>query len=304
MTALRESDLNGASHYQFIDPLLGLKGASVSPPDFVSLQNKISFFIGSEVKKGNLITASVVVRDINRPASIYINDKEKYSPASLLKVPIMIAYFKMAETDPSILKKQIFYSGQMDQNRKETIKSNVKLEQGMWYSVGELIERMIKYSDNNATTLLTQNLNTSDYQSFLNNLFNDLGIHEISITDDFLTIRDYNLFFRVLYNATYLTRSMSEKALNILSQTDFKNGISSGVDKGITISQKFGEFSLASPAGDIQVRELHNCGIIYYPQHPYMLCVMTKGNNFSNLEHVISNISTMVFNHMKDYYSN
>ncbi len=304
ISALRESDINKQDHYQFIDPLLGLQGTTTPPDDFVSLQKNIQSFINTQIQKGNLETASVIARDIDRPASIDINPLEKYSPASLLKVPIMIVYFKMAETDPSILDKQILYTGGSNADKKEVIQSPIQLVPGTSYTVEELIEHMIKYSDNNAATLLTQNLNTPTGESFVSNLFSDLGIHQISITDDFLTIRDYNLFFRVLYNATYLCRNMSEKALKLLSQTDFQNGIRQGVPSTMAVSQKFGEFSLALPTGEIEKRELHNCGIIYYPSHPYMLCVMTKGQDFTKLESVIETISKMVFSHVQDYYSN
>ena len=39
------------------------------------------------------------------------------------------------------------------------------------------------------------------------------------------------------------------------------------------------------------MNELHDCGIIYYPNHPYFLCVMTKGADFPVLAGVIREVS-------------
>jgi hypothetical protein len=43
-----------------------------------------------------------------------------------------------------------------------------------------------------------------------------------------------------LFNASYLNRENSEKVLNLLTKTDFKDGLVAGVnDKNIAISHKF-----------------------------------------------------------------
>lgn len=42
-------------------------------------------------------------------------------------------------------------------------------------------------------------------------------------------------------------------------------------------------------------KELHDCGIIYYPERPYLLCVMTEGNDLNELAGVIQNISKTVY---------
>lgn len=55
-------------------------------------------------------------------------------------------------------------------------------------------------------------------------------------------------------------------------------------------AQKFGE-----RVNSLQEIELHDCGIIYYPKNPYLLCVMTKGNNLDNLKSAIKNIYSIVY---------
>jgi hypothetical protein len=40
---------------------------------------------------------------------------------------------------------------------------------------------------------------------------------------------------------------------------------------------------------------MHDCGIVYYPERPYFLCVMTKGYEFKRLAAVIRVMSRAVY---------
>ncbi|MEI6842941.1 MAG: serine hydrolase [bacterium] len=301
---LRESSLN-KTNYKFVDPLLGLTiPDNFSSKQYVALQQSINSFVHDEVQKNNLETASVYFRDEKTAAGFSINSSEKYSPASLLKVPIMTVYYKLAEENPAILNQEIVYNENTDLNAQENILSPIQLQKGQKYSIGELIEHMIKYSDNNAATLLVQHLNNLSSYDYQGQFFKSLGINEIDIGKDFITINAYSLFFRILYNATYLDPRMSEKALALLSQTDFTKGLSGGIPNNITIAQKFGEFTAKTTDGSVIKRELHNCGLVYYPNHPYLICVMTKGKDFSSLENVISTISGKIFQYTEQMYGN
>ena len=42
-------------------------------------------------------------------------------------------------------------------------------------------------------------------------------------------------------------------------------------------------------------RQLHDCGIIYHPLKPYLLCVMTRGEKIADLENAIRDISKWIF---------
>ncbi len=300
---LRESKF-GDDQYQFIDPLLGIdRPDSLTSTQYVDLKNSINSLLDYAMRNNNLKIASIYIRDESTGRGFTINPDEKYSMASLIKVPIMISYYKLAENDPSILTKQIEYTGENDLNSDRSISSTIQLEKGKIYTVEQLIEYMIKYSDNNAYDLLVNNLNITDTYKYTDQLFKDLGIGEISFDKDYINIDAYSLFFRVLYNATYLDRDMSEKALKLLTETDFTEGIESGVPNNIVIAQKFGESKVSSTDGSLVGRELHNCGIIYYPEHPYLLCVMTKGDNLTQLENLITSISRTVFNYTEKSYS-
>jgi hypothetical protein len=66
----------------------------------------------------------------------------------------------------------------------------------------------------------------------------------------------------------------------------------------LVIANKFGIRS----ENDDKDQQLHDCGIIYYPNHPYLLCVMTKGNDVNEMEKVIQDISKSVFDEINTRY--
>ena len=112
-------------------------------------------------------------------------------------------------------------------------------------------------------------------------------------TNDFqqsISVRGFSSLFRLLFNSSYLSSEYSNEVLNILSQSTFDKGLEAGLPKGIKVTNKFGERDL--PDG---TAELHDCGIIYYPKNPYLLCVMTSGKDDDKLASIISQISKMVY---------
>lgn len=102
---------------------------------------------------------------------------------------------------------------------------------------------------------------------------------------DYMSPKDLSTVFRSLYNSSLYEWQLSEQALKLMSQTTFKQGIVAGVPEGTAVSHKFGE----------NTDELHDCGIVYYPEHPYLICVMTRGGDFDKLVTSISQISKTVW---------
>lgn len=291
---LRESDIPSSSGYIYTDPLLGISNSQSDSPEFTGLKNQLQSYIKGA---SGLTDASVYFRDLREGQGFTINPGDKYNPASLQKVPLMMAYYALAEKDPSVLNQPIYYAGGQDSDSQEDIESPIQLTPGTTYTVDQLIDHMIKNSDNNALGLLLQHLSDIGQMQVLNDIFNDLGIDPGSLTvpSDFLTVQSYSLFLRVLYNATYLDRIDSEKALKLMSESDFTAGISSGVPNAVQVAQKFGESRIADQSGAIIGGELHNCGIVYYPNHPYLLCIMTKGDTKPDLEKAIAGISSITY---------
>lgn len=227
---------------------------------------------------------------MNNGPWVGINEDEKFSPASLIKVPLMITYFKAAESNPSLLKQTIIATPSATE--KQSITPQISLTPNQSYTIEELIERMIIYSDNQAYDILGKYIDNQ----LLIKTFSDLGV-DISQgftnpSGNILSVKSYATFFRVLFNASYLNKDMSEKALFLLSQVKYQDGIVLGINNPqIAVSHKFGERNYE----DTGEKQLHDCGIVYFPQKPYLICVMTRGRDFSKLSSSISQISNLIY---------
>lgn len=299
---LRESDIASSTGYAFTDPLIGLTtNSTANASQYAQLQNQVQDYINSQ-EQSDLFSASVKFGDIEASQGFTINPTEEYDPASLTKVPLAMAYYALAENDPSVLSQQIMYTGNPDLDATEQIESPTQLVPGESYTVEDMIEHMIKYSDNNAEQLLADHLSAIGQLSVLSSLFDNLGIQNDPDIPDDTTVQSYSLFLRVLFNSTYLDRDYSEKLLQLLSQTDFSSGIDAGVPNSIVVSEKFGDARIPNSQGQQVGAELQNCGIVYYPDHPYLLCIMTKGDSVQNLERIIAQISKLVYDGVESRY--
>lgn len=285
---IQESRLGG---YKFINPLLECD--NYHPSQIIStlkLERKVKNFIDSTKLTGQASHISFYYRDLTNGPWIGIGEKDNFSPASLLKVVIMIAAFKKAENEPDFLKKKIRYdkdsvSGVIPNITDSTIKI------GNSYSVEKLIYNMIVHSDNNARLLLFQNMD----KKFINRVYSDIGIDmsNFDANNDFMSAKTYSSFFRILYNATYLNKDNSEKALQILTNSSFHKGISALLPDNLLIAHKFGERGYINS----NIKQLHDCGIVYKGNTPYLICIMTMGTNTQELSKIIAQISLLVYIH-------
>lgn len=280
--------------FRFTNPLLYIELPEENEQGILQLKYELNTYINQAVNNNLAENISVNARLSSLFDWIVINGEEKYSPASLLKVPVMMEYYKQSEIDPSLFSSSIT-DNISDDNLQQNFKPQQQIEQGQSYSVDELVKRMIVYSDNDAEDLLTANMNEKDFDEIFDNL--EINRIDYKNQENSMDVITYAYFFRVLYNGTFLSPQDSEKALQLLTQTTFTQGIVAGVPKNITVAHKFGERKFA----DTGETQLHDCGIVYFPKNPYILCIMTRGKSFTSLETVLKQISSITYNFVKTH---
>lgn len=274
---------------KYTSPLLQCDiGATIGSKEFGAYEQLLTVKNKSYISNGKATEIAIYFRNLLDGAWFGINEKAKFTPASLLKVPVLIAVLKQAASDPGLLQQKLPYDQVFDPE-KPYFESKEHLEIGHEYTIDDLLSRMIKFSDNESMFLLRKRFDAS----LVDAVYRDLKLVPPDDTyfNDFMTIKDYASFFRILFNATYLSAPLSNKALELLASIEFTKGISADIPADIAVAHKFGERTYT----DDNSKQLHDCGIVYYPGSPYLLCVMTKGTDFDTLASVIREISKTLF---------
>jgi beta-lactamase class A len=281
------------SGYDFINPLLECEiQNSGDRQKYIPFEAKTIERIQKEIIETHSgMTIGLYVRNLNNGPWFGINENEKYSPASLMKVPIFITFLKWMEMDPSVINNKILV--QEDKNTStQYFRPSRSLTIWREYSIKELLEEMIIYSDNSTMNILTGIMPIDFYTKVSKDL--SIKIPKKDTEENYLSVKEVATFFRILYNASYLDRDSSEYALNILSKATFGDGIRAWVPQNIEIAHKFWERGYTDENGKM-IRQLHDCGIVYYKKYPYLMCMVTKWDDFATNASVISNTSKIVF---------
>lgn len=270
---------------------IGRELISSSKNDFTS---KLQEFLAEERLSKNISDVAVYYRDLNNGPISGFGHNDLFIPASLLKVPLLISYLKWSEEFPSVMDETFVYTN--ENTFDLLVQPETSLVQGATYTTEELFEHMIIRSDNQAAFLLHERLPIV-YQKKLYTL---LGVDEGLIFDPSatLSVKQYSIFFRILFNSSFLSQEHSEYALSLLTQTEFSDGLRAGVPTEIPIAHKFGVRNINDTT-----QQLHDCGIVYYPKHPYLLCIMTRGSEIEVLTKIIQDISGFVYETIDDEYS-
>lgn len=273
------------AQYRWINPLLECSGEE-NALSTRSLRATLKKKIDADTSAGRTTRVALYFRDLNNGPIIAVDEDEPFLLASLLKVPMMVAVLREAERNPLVWTEPIAVPTVAPMIQRFAAAPEPP-PPGATRPVAELVEAMIRRSDNAATAALAQRFGTSGVSRFYDEISARLpgdGVPEA------LGIETYSAIFRLLYNATYLDRRSSELALDLLARTEFADGLAAPLPRDVPIAHKHGERGLEN--GE---KQLHDCGIVYYPEHPYILCVMTRGRDWDALARTIQDLSELVY---------
>jgi beta-lactamase class A len=280
----------------YIDPELDTQK---KPVKYVPFELRTSKRIFEEINLEKSVSLSVYVRNLDNGPWFGIREKDSFAPIRSLKTPIFIAYLKWSEEEKSLLDKKLTIK-KISDNETDRIfipRNRLKIEQS--YSVRELLEEMMVNSSMTATETLFKNIP----HSLLTKVDIDLWVFipgEEDI-DDSISLKEYSSFFRILYNASYLSPASSQFALSLLTKTDFPDGIRKWVPPTYEIANKFGERIYTNSEG-VNEYQLHDCGIVYYTPYPYLVCISAKSKNTDKLRYALWETSRIIFEEISAAY--
>lgn len=197
--------------------------------------------------------------------SIGVHEKDDFISASLIKVPLVMGIMKMIERE-KITPTQVITLEESDLDRN--FGTLWKRGAGTTLTVKEAIDLTLKESDNTAAKALDKLVSSDPIREVYDAL---------DIPTDWagplpvVSPKNYSSVFRCLYLSCFLSYEHSQEILHTLTQSAFNDvGLAAGVDPGVPVSHKIGLFDSAKSNQRVRL----DCGIVYIPKRPYILCVL------------------------------
>jgi hypothetical protein len=101
---------NCIKHYQLTNKDLDCDQYEDVSNRLDALDAQTDALVAKFVKEGKVKRASVWVRDLTSSQWSSTNEQDTYTPASLMKLPLMVAYYKVAELNPGILSTKLVFA--------------------------------------------------------------------------------------------------------------------------------------------------------------------------------------------------
>ena len=272
-------------------PLLTCSSEPADATDLAELQSGVRALLDGAHHRG-VLRAAVHVSDLETCHWFEIGSGERFHPASLMKLPLALTWLRRASQDGNVLAMQLAYDVPDNADTREDRTLPSALVRGQRYEVADLLRRMLVDSRNDAKYLLTRNAPLAA----LDEIWTDLGL--VPPTPDRDTEVDVHaiaLMLHALYDGAWLGRETSERALGWLAEATYARGLTAQLPPGAVVAHKYGRrVRAATTPGDWQL-QLHDCGVLYRPGHPVLVCVMTEGVNEAAQERLIQEIAALAW---------
>lgn len=230
--------------------------------------------------------------------SIGVNDTVQFYRASLVKLPVVMQAYKLVE------------QGRIDKTEKLNITEHDidKTYGDLWkqnrteISFEEAVKLSLTISDNTAFRVINHRVDqeVSDAGGEVESAIADVYRYlDIPLNNDAASLlispKNYSSILKSLYFSAYLSYQSSSELLDILSKSEYTNWLPAPIPDDIVVAHKTGVSDLSSDAVSHQLLVYTDCGIVYYPDRPYLLCIMVNSDdNEESLKHIRA-LSLMIY---------
>lgn len=248
--------------------------------------------------KGFSGAAGVVIKDLDKNWEINTNKDLRIPSASMVKIPIMMAYFYAANEGKLSLQDTI----EIRNSEKAPGSGELKFEMpGKAFTIEDLIRRMVTESDNTAANMLINRLGFDT----LNQYFKKMGLKYTNLSrkmmdfkerksgvENYTTAGEMAYLLEQLYRGRFINVDTSKKCIEILAGQKVNDRIPKKLPGEVIVAHKTG----------LENFLCHDAGIVYTDKGNFLICVLAKHKNKTAQEakSVIADIALLAYNYYGD----
>ncbi len=229
---------------------------------------------------------SLLVEDFLSPFRLEMGSASSYIGASVHKLAIMVAIYHAVEKEEITLDQLVLFT---ETSRQDYGTGTLRYQpSGKTYTVQELLEFMIKKSDNTAAYLLTHDVLTMrDIQATIN----AFGLTETSMSENTTTNADMAILLRKLFAGQLFNASLTRNAISLLINSDFEDRLPALLPNNARVYHKIGT----------TIAGLHDVGVVITENSIYYIGIFTRGvSDEDRATKTIAKISRAVYDFMKE----
>jgi len=224
----------------------------------------------------------VCIVDLDKGETFGINESEVFPAASLMKLPLIYAFYQQVEL------------GKIDPDEQYSLREEDKVRgtgsvyrqpAGTTYTLRQLITLVGKQSDNTAQNVLVEILEKEKIQAAIA----DLEMKQTSYANWETTPQDVAIFWQKLATGQILTPDHRQEILDSLTDTIFEEQIPAGLPKGIKVAHKVG----------VDEGVLHDAGVVLSDQ-PFVLVLMSKDVDIDKAKELFPKITELVWDNRRE----
>ncbi len=231
---------------------------------------------------------------LNNASSVGLNEKDMFTAASTIKVPLAMTIMKSKEEGRLNLSDSYALSElDLDDGFGELFQVGADKQ----FTVEELMSVMLERSDNTAAQAIYNIIKKIGINDPLGDVYGSMGwekgdmemVTAMGQAPDYqqISLKILSNMFLSLYNAQYVNTEDSQKILEYLTKTPFNDKIVAGVPKDIRVAHKIGSSEPDSTFSD--------CGIVYAPNRNYILCLGSNGGDEKRAAEFMAEASKAVY---------
>lgn len=243
-------------------------------PDYKPLQEQVAAYLARQSG-----TYGLFFIDLNSGREFGYNALTPFHAASTFKLPMNLYLYREVSRGNLNLEERLTFLNRHREGGTGILQNN---SPGEAYSIAQLADYSIIYSDNVATNILLDRLAKNNVKDFMRSLGGQVVDNERNITCPY----DLALYMRKAL--TFSRQPEGKLLLNNLFRTELKDRIPAPLPRDIRVANKIGTWP--------PTNSYHDVAFIAHPRRPYILVITSKDTpGYEATLPVIHHISEMVY---------
>lgn len=224
----------------------------------------------------------VFVTDLATGAQAAVNPDYLFDAGSVAKLPVAMTVLHLVTRGSLTLDTPVTYIAALDYAEGSGSLRYV-IQDGDQIPISELLDRMIRVSDNVAWNMLERFVGAGTVDAYAASL----GVQTpYTTTRPQLTPRDANTLLVALDSGRAgISRDLTQYLIGLMATTVFRDRIPAGVPSSAYVAEKVGTLDNA----------VHDVGLVYAPNRSFAISVMTANLPYDRAVRLISDLAATMY---------